>query len=178
MNVTIVKTYKTLSHLNDTETHLFGTLDEMAIDYKIYSHPIIFTVEEGEAFKKQIPGDHGKCLFLKDKRSNNHYLVATHIHTRPDLKALAKALDEKRFSFGKEEDMVDMIGVRPGSVTPLAIINDQDKKIHSIVLDKTLEGSNSVVFHPLRNDLSISLSFDDLVRFLKNYASNIVALAL
>jgi Ala-tRNA(Pro) deacylase len=82
---------------------------------------------------------------------------------RVDLKALAATLGVKKFSFGKAPDMEALLGVSPGSVTPLAAFNDAQGKVR-VVIDESVAGAAQVNVHPLRNTATIGLAGADLLR--------------
>ena len=60
-----------------------------------------------------------------------------------------------------------MLGVEPGSVTPLAIVNDTDRRV-THVLDKVWIGQELVACHPLQNDATTVLAGADLLRFVRS----------
>jgi len=143
---------------------MYGDLGSLGISWTALEHEAVFTVEESEAIHAALPGAHTNNLFLKDA-GGTFFLVTVDHATRVDLKALAPVIGAKKLSFGKAEDMVALIGVTPGSVTPLAAINDGDGKVR-IVLDAALAGADAVHVHPLRNTGTIGLSGADLIHAL------------
>ncbi len=101
-----------------TPDQLFARLDALGIAHRTYSHPPVFTVAEAAALRGTLPGGHCKSLFLKDKKAGLWLVVA--LEERPiDLKRLAMALGAPRFSFGNPALLYEVLGVRPGSVTPV-----------------------------------------------------------
>src|SRR5215470_10786734 len=111
-----------------TPDDLFVFLDRLGISYTTVTHPPLFTVEESRTLRGRIPGGHTKNLFLKDK-SGAYYLVVACENALIDLKGLHRRLGAKgRFSFGTADAMWDLLGVKPGSVTPFAAINDSTGK--------------------------------------------------
>lgn len=154
---------------------LFDFFDKLGIDHKTVSHPPMFTVDEGKAFRDAIPGLHCKSLFLKDKK-DQLYLVVMPGDARADLGKLEKEIGSARLSFGKPELMQDILKVTPGSVTPFALINDKDRKIR-VVLDRDMLKSELVNYHPLRNDQTTTIRADALVKFIEalGYEAQIVS---
>lgn len=130
-----------------------------------YAHPPVFTVEEGEGFKHKIPGGHTKNLFLKDKKSQL-WLVTAHAETVVDLKSLPAKMGAARLSFGSADRLKEALGVIPGAVTPLALLNDAAQQNVRFVLDERLMAFETVNCHPLRNDRTTCLSPADLLRFI------------
>ena len=150
-----------------SEKQLYADLAELGISHSGLEHEAVFTVEESEAIHAALPGAHTKNLFLKD--SGGAYFLATVDHAvRVDLKALAPVIGAKKLSFGKAEDMALLLGVTPGSVTPLAAINDGDGQVQ-IVLDERLAQAATVHVHPLRNTATVGLSGADLIRALDHW---------
>ncbi len=149
------------------ETKLYADLQALDIPYDVVEHPAVFTVEESRAVDGDIPGAHTKNLFLKDA-GGRFWLVTVPAALRADLKALPAAMGAKRVSFGKGEDMERLIGVTPGSVTPLGAIADAAGAV-TIVLDAALASADRVNCHPLRNTATLGLSGADLVRALTHW---------
>ena len=129
-----------------------------------HDHPPVFRVEEGLELKASLPGAHTKNLFLKDKKGAV-WLVSARQDTVVDLKRLPRAIGSDRLSFGREELLWDLLGVRPGSVTALALINDPARRV-TIVLDRALWEADVVNFHPLTNAATTALSQTDFRTFL------------
>ena len=149
------------------ETKLYADLQALDIPYDVVEHPAVFTVEESQAVDGDIPGAHTKNLFLKDA-GGRFWLVTVPAALRADLKALPAVMGAKRVSFGKGEDMERLIGVTPGSVTPLGAIADAAGAV-TIVLDASLASADRVNCHPLRNTATLGLSGADLVRALTHW---------
>jgi len=151
------------SHL--TPDALLARFDALGIAHRTYTHPPVFTVEEAKALRGTLPGGHCKSLFLKDKKGSLWLVVALE-ECRVDLKALADRLGAPRFSFGSPELLGEVLGVRPGSVTPYAAINDSDGLV-SVVLQRAMLAHDPLNYHPLENTRTTAIAPDDLVRFLE-----------
>ena len=78
------------------------------------------------------------------------------------------AIGSKRMSFGKAEDMARLLGIAPGSVTPLAAINAEPDSI-TVVLDETLAAAETVNVHPLRNTGTLGLSGAAILDLLRHW---------
>jgi Ala-tRNA(Pro) deacylase len=147
-----------------TPGQLFARLDALGIAHRTYTHPPVFTVEEAKALRGTLPGGHCKSLFLKDKKGGLWLVVALE-ECRVDLKALADKIGAPRFSFGAPELLYEVLGVRPGSVTPFAAVNDAARCV-SVVLQRTMLDCDPLNYHPLENDRTTAIARGDLVRFL------------
>ena len=59
-----------------TPDQLFAALDALGIAHQTVKHPPLFTVEQSQALRGQIPGGHTKNLFLRDKKQELFLVVA------------------------------------------------------------------------------------------------------
>jgi Ala-tRNA(Pro) deacylase len=144
---------------------LAGLFDRHGIDHTTVEHEAVFRVGEGEAVKAAIPGAHTKNLFLKDAKGRL-WLVSARDCAVIDLKTLHKRINAARLSFANPELLFETLGVRPGSVTAFALINDTEHRV-SFVLDAALADAEVVNFHPLANTATTSVSRAGFRRFLK-----------
>jgi Ala-tRNA(Pro) deacylase len=146
------------------ENALYDRLRALGIAWRGYEHVPVFTVEEAETVNAVQPGGHTKNLFLKD-RKGGLWLVVLRDDFRLDLNGLSRQIGAPRFSFGSGELLIATLGVPPGSVTPFALMNDEDNKVR-VVLDEDMLKLEPLNFHPLRNDRTIAVSSADLLRFI------------
>lgn len=153
------------------EQDLIKAFDELGIAHELYRHPPFFTVADGEDFKEQHPGGHGKCLFLKDK-DGARVLAAVSQERRADLKRLAKDIGVGRLSFCRPEEVETVLGVRPGAVTPLAVMNlaaGEGGSALQVAVDAALTKEAKVFFHPLHNEATVAIAPADLLRFIRRF---------
>lgn len=134
---------------------LLAWFAEKGVAHQTHDHPAVFRVEEGLELKAALPGAHTKNLFLKDNRGRL-WLISARQDTTIDLKRAAAAMGSGRLSFGNETLMFETLGVRPGSVTALALINDAERRV-TFVLDQRLWEAEIVNFHPLTNTATTAL---------------------
>lgn len=147
-----------------TRQDLFDRLTALGIETSTIDHPAVFTVAESSALHRGIAGGHTKNLFLKDSKDKLWLVVAAH-ETAVDLKGLHKQLGAGRFSFGKPDLLMDVLGVTPGSVTAFAVLNDTAGRV-SVVVDAALMHYDVINCHPLENTATTSIRRDDLLAFL------------
>lgn len=145
---------------------ILQVLDGLGIKYEKLEHKAVFTVEEAKTIDNQMAGIGSKNLFLKDKKGN-YYLVVLMEDKRADLKALGDFLGTSKFRFCSEEVLMDVLGLTPGSCTPLSIVNDRENQV-TLVFDKEFVGAESLLFHPNRNTATVSISWDDLIKFVES----------
>ncbi len=144
--------------------NIYHILNELNINYEEIEHKAVYTVEEANSLKDRIKGTGCKNLFLTDKK-NNYFLYLLRDDKKADLKELSNFLNVKRLTFGNDDDLNNLLGLTKGSVTPLGIINDKDKKVR-VVIDKVLVGE-VILVHPNVNTKTIAITYEDLIKFIK-----------
>ncbi len=162
--------------MHATSDILFNRLKDLGIAFQTHTHPPVFTVEEAQAHCAHLPGGHCKNLFLKDKKGVL-WLVVT-LDERPiNMKELRGKIGAHHLSFGKPELLGEVLGVEPGSVTPFALINDTQNRVH-VVLDKEMMEMDLLNYHPLTNDMTTAISPDGLMTFIRDtgHEPNLVTL--
>jgi Ala-tRNA(Pro) deacylase len=149
------------------ELRLFADIEAQKIRFQLVEHEPVFTVEESRQLDRKIPGVHTKNLFLKDS-GGRFWLVTVPAQLRVHLKRLPEAIGCKRVSFGNADDMLRLLGIQPGSVTPLAALNDHEGLV-TVVLDERLLDAAQTNVHPLRNSATLGLAPADLVQLLEGW---------
>jgi Ala-tRNA(Pro) deacylase len=149
----------------DPAATAYAALDALGISYERYEHPPVFTAEEASLHWAALNGTPCKNLFLRNKKGNRHYLVVMELSKQADLRYIAKLVSDDRLSFGSPERLMARLGVTPGSVTPLGLINDSDRAVR-VLIDRDLRGASRLIFHPNINTASVVVSWSDLERFL------------
>jgi len=144
---------------------LYALLRELGIPFRLFEHPPLHTVTESRGLRGRIPGAHCKSLFLRDRKGREFLLVCLE-HRRPDMRWVQKQLGCGRISFGKPERLREALGVRPGAVTPFALINDREERRLQVVLDEAMTKREILNYHPLHNEATLSISRADFRRFL------------
>jgi len=145
------------------------TLDVFLREHDIaaacHEHPPVMTVEESLRLVPPLPGAKTKNLFLRDKKGARHFLVTVRHDLAVNLSALESLLGVRGLGFASPERLAKHLGVTPGSVSLLALINDKTNAVE-FVIDRALWEAAAVHAHPLRNDATMVLAHADVQRFL------------
>ena len=149
---------------------LMRRLDKWGILYNCFKHDPVNTVEEskriqGEYSSKDGGGGHIKNLYLRDHKKRNVLLVADQ-DCKIDLKNIKETLGTGRLSFGSPIRLMENLGVRPGAVTPFAMVTGVQNKVE-LCIDTTLLSFENIYAHPLVNDLTLELPVKQLLVFLE-----------
>lgn len=147
-------------------THdIYTFLDAHGVEYQKVEHPAVYTVEEAERLVPAMPGLHIKNLLINDKGEKNIFLLVVGGEKRLDLKGLSKVLGVTKLSFASAEQLQKYLGVEPGSVTLLGLINDSDKKVQ-VLFDEPVWQAKSLQCHPLVNTATLAILHGGIQKFL------------
>lgn len=147
---------------------LIASLEALGIPHTVHEHAAVYTVAESKQIDEMIPGCHTRNMFLKDKKGAM-FLVTLRHDTMVDLKKLSDLLGSGRFSFGSPERLWENLGVRPGSVTPFAIVNDTNRAV-TLVLEQGMMEEALVNYHPLINTMTLGLTPQHLLQYMQSIA--------
>lgn len=147
------------------ELACYDLLDELGIVYSRVDHSHADTIEACHAVEKVLGWPVCKNLFLCNRQKTQYYLLMLEGDKVFKTKDLSKQLGVARLSFAGEEDMVELLGVHPGSVTVLGLMNDKENKVQ-LVIDKPIYEGENVSCHPCISTSTLVLSREDLLRKL------------
>ncbi len=136
------------------------------IEYTTYSHPEAPTIEIAKQYWHDDGSKHCKNLFFRNHKGNRHYLVCFDCEQSMAIHDLEKILRQGKLSFASEQRMERYLGLRPGSVSPFGLINDQEHHVH-LFLDKNLLSYPSLSFHPNDNTSTVVISQQMFARYLE-----------
>tara|TARA_B100001758_G_C18292244_1_gene547715 strand:- start:205 stop:741 length:537 start_codon:yes stop_codon:yes gene_type:complete len=150
--------------------YLIQKFRELGIAFEVFEHEAVKTVAESKKVEKLFlssanGGGHIKNLFLRDAKKKNILLVASQ-DTKIDLKMIANLINCKRLSFGSSDRLFDELGVRPGAVTPFSMITGVKNSVE-LFMQLKLRECKLLYAHPLVNDRTVSISVEDLTKFMK-----------
>ncbi|RCX21082.1 Ala-tRNA(Pro) deacylase [Anaerobacterium chartisolvens] len=144
---------------------ILKVLEDLKIEYERVEHPPVFTVSEAKAFGS-FEADGCKNLFLYDKKADKHYLVVMLEDKKAHSNTIRKQVKARSLVFGSEEELKSLLGVTPGSVSPLGIVNDRDRVV-TVLIDEDLPCCSKVCFHPNINTSTLIMKYSDFERFIQ-----------
>jgi Ala-tRNA(Pro) deacylase len=151
-------------------------LKSLKINFSEHKHPPVYTVEESDKNYGNIKGMHCKSLFIKNRKSRNYYLVMLEGHKRLNLESLGERLGEK-LKFANEKELDEILGVKPGSVSPFTLINDKESKVNAII-DKEVWDAEIVAFHPNINTETLDITGKDFQKYINSLKNKVSILEL
>lgn len=146
-------------------TDIYAFLEAHRIPYQRLDHPPVLTVEEASRLVPPGPGAPTKNLFLRDEKGRRHFLLTVAADKSVDLRRIAGTLGSSKLSLGSAERLARYLGVEPGAVTVLALINDPDHRVE-VFIDEDLWASPALRCHPLVNTATLIVPRDGVGRFL------------
>ncbi|MBI3927968.1 MAG: prolyl-tRNA synthetase associated domain-containing protein [Armatimonadetes bacterium] len=149
------------------KARIYDFLERHGIRYQRCDHLPVYTCEEAERLVPELPGTRTKNLFLRDRKGKRHFLVSVGYEKQVDLKALCGALGADKLSLGSPERLEKYLGVEPGSVTLLGVVNDRESPAVEVVLDRVLWEAPALCCHPLVNTATLVIPIQDVRRLLE-----------
>lgn len=150
---------------DDVKKAALTYLEAYGIPYEIHEHPPFYTVADAKAHAREFDGLGTKNLFLRNRKGDRHFLVTVGEDTRADLASLAEQFGEKKLLFASDERLAKYLGVEPGSVSLMGLINDNGSAVEVHVASEVLDAP-LVHLHPNVNTASVTLTHEALTQFL------------
>ena len=149
----------------------------MGIRYEITEHPAAFTIEDIDS--EELPYGEAVCknLFLRDAKGKRHFLVVMSKEKRADLSLLQQQFGSSKLSFASEERLMKYLGLQKGAVTPLGVLNDTGCAVE-VAFDSDLVGRERLGVHPLVNTATVWLSYEDLLRIIRENGNSVTKVNL
>lgn len=145
---------------------LYHFLDHHLIQYEKHEHVAVYTSEQARRLITTLPGISAKNLFLRTKKNTHYYLLAFPDMKSVNLKSLASELDLPRLSLASPERLMDILGIEPGAVSLLALVNDTGHEVE-VLLDHELWQAAQLQCHPLINTETLVIPHQGIVKFLE-----------
>ncbi len=147
-------------------TNVFEFLKLHNVAFEKFEHEPVFTVEDVKTKAAHVPGQQTKNLFLCDDKKQRFYLVTIMDEKRANLKHLSQFFGEKSLRFASPEKLLELLGLTPGSVSPLGLINDVNSKV-AFAIDQDLLSQEKIYMHPNINTATLAISTEDFKKILQ-----------
>ena len=156
--------------MNKQEVYQF--LKDNNIQYEVTEHPAVYNMEEMDNLHLPYPYS-AKNLFVRDDKKANYYLITVKEEKRVELKEFRKQNGTRNLSFASENDLIDILRLTPGSVTPFGLLNDKEQKVKFYIDEDLLSGDGMIGVHPNENTATVWLKTEDLIKILKENGNEI-----
>lgn len=152
---------------------IYDYLKEKNLWHVITEHEAVYNMEELSKVKIPHPEADAKNLFVRDDKKRNYYLITVKDDKRVNLKEFRKTHGTRNLSFASEEDLMRILGLIPGAVSPLGILNDAELQV-KVYLDRDFfEEPGLIGLHPNDNTATVLMKSEDLLQIIKEHKNEV-----
>ena len=152
---------------------IYNYLKEENISYEITNHKAVYNMEEASEIDIPYPNQDAKNLFVRDDKKKNYYLITVKGNKRLDLKEFSLKNNTRRLSFASKEDLMKIMKLIPGAVTPFGILNDKDNIVKFYLDKEFLEEPKFLGVHPNDNTATIWIKTYDLINIIEKHGNEV-----
>ena len=153
-----------------TKQETYDYLTTYGVDFEVTEHPAVFNMAEVAEIPLPHPEADAKNLFVRDDKKLHYYMITVQGDKRVDLKKFRKQHGLRNLSFASAEDLRSILDLIPGAVTPLGILNDQERRVE-LYLDASF--SELIGVHPNDNTATVWIKTDDLIRIITEHGNRV-----
>lgn len=151
---------------------VYEFLQAQGVTYEVTEHKAVYNMDELAEVELPYPEADAKNLFVRDDKKSSYYLITVRGSKRVDLQEFRKAYGTRRLSFASAEDLKRLLGLFPGSVTPLGLLNNTEKNV-KLFLDSDFADDDLIGVHPNENTATVWLKAGDLVRLIREHGNEV-----
>ena len=146
---------------------IYEYIKQRNIWYEITEHEAVFSMKEVSNIEIPYPEADAKNLFICDDKKRNYYLITIRGNKRANLKKFKQENNTRSLSFASEKDLKDILGLVPGSVSPLGVLNNKENNVN-IFIDKDFTKEPYIIgIHPNDNTATVWLKTKDLIKIIE-----------
>lgn len=146
---------------------IYEYIKQRNIWYEITEHEAVFSMKEVSNIEIPYPEADAKNLFICDDKKRNYYLITIRGNKRANLKKFKQENNTRSLSFASEKDLKNILGLVPGSVSPLGVLNNRENNVN-IFIDKDFTKEPYIIgIHPNDNTATIWLKTKDLIKIIE-----------
>lgn len=141
--------------------------------YEITEHEALFSMKEASKVELPYPECDAKNLFVRDDKKRNYYLITVKGDKRVDLKEFKNRYETRKLSFASSEDLMDIMRLVPGSVSPFGLLSDKENKVIFYIDEDFMKGKGIIGIHPNENTATVWLKVEDLIDIIKEHGNRV-----
>lgn len=150
---------------------IYELIKNKNIWYEITEHQAVFNMQELAQIKVPYPERDAKNLFIRDDKKRDYYLITVKGDKKVDLKEFRRNNNTRPLTFASSEDLMEILNLIPGAVTPLGVLNDKERKV-IVFIDEFFKEEPSIIgIHPNNNTATIWLYTKDLIDIIKEHGN-------
>mgnify|MGYP004562236919 FL=1 len=152
---------------------IYDFLKNQNIWNEVTEHKAVYNMAELSEIDVPYPEADAKNLFVRDDKKRNYYLITVKGDKRVNLKEFKQKNNTRQLSFASEKDLLEIMNLTPGSVTPLGVLNDKENKVIVFIDKDFMEGPNIIGVHPNDNTATVWLKVKDLINIIKEHGNKV-----
>ena len=152
---------------------IYDFIKSQNIWYEITEHKAVYNMEELSEIEVPYPEYDAKNIFVRDDKKRNYYLITVKGNKRVDLKEFKNKNNTRQLSFASENDLMNILNLIPGAVTPLGLLNDKELKVKFYIDREFMNGEQLIGVHPNDNTATIWLRVKDLLDIIKKHGNQV-----
>lgn len=150
---------------------IYDYLRRNNIWYEVTEHKAVYNMEDLSQVDIPYPQADAKNLFVRDDKKQNYYLITVKGDKKVNLKEFRKSNNIRPLSFASENDLMDIMKLLPGGVTPLGVLNDEQIKVTVFLDSYFFENTHIIGVHPNDNTATIWLNSNDLLKIIQEHGN-------
>ncbi len=155
------------------KSEVIELLTTTGVWHEITEHPAAFNMAEMSETELPYPDSLAKNIFVRDDKKRNYYLITVRGDKKVDLKMFRQSHETRPLSFASAADLREILGLEPGSLTPIGLLNDAAHKVGLYLDQEFLNGPAVIGVHPNDNTATIWLKTDDLVDLIRQHGNEV-----
>ena len=155
--------------MNKEEIYTF--FENNQIPFEKIAHKAVYNMQEMAEVELPHPEAEAKNLFVRDDKKQNYYLFTVRGDKHVDLKEFREKYGTRRLSFASDEDLMAILKLIPGAVTPLGLLNDEAQKVIFYLDESFLTAVDLIGIHPNDNTATVYLKPADRVKIIEDHGN-------
>lgn len=152
---------------------VYDYLKQENIWYEITEHKAVYNMAEISGIEIPYSEYGAKNLFVCDDKKRNYYLITVKGDKRVDLKEFRKNNNTRALSFASAGDLMDIMGLIPGAVTPLGLLNDSECKVTLFLDNDFMNDLGMIGVHPNDNTATVWMKAKDLMKLIRQHGNTV-----
>lgn len=156
-----------------TKAEIYDLLAGRGVWHEITEHGAVYNMAELASVELPYPEADAKNLFVRDDKKRNYYLITVKGDKRVDLKEFAARYGTRKLSFASGDDLMAILGLIPGAVTPLGLLNDGERRVIFYLDSEFTHEPGLIGVHPNDNTATVWMKTGDLLDIIKEHGNEI-----
>ncbi len=163
--------------IDPREMETLALLGARGVAYTRYEHAPARTMEDCENIGAEVGARHFKNLFLTNRQNTAFYLLLIGADKKFRTAEVSKQLGTSRLSFGSDAQLMEKLGLLPGSVTPMALAHPGAREV-TVVIDRDILFMDLVCVHPCVATASLALAWADVYAFIESFGNPVALVTI